>query len=321
MERLVSNLTGMEIGGYGTFFGRTSPMKDLYAAIKGGKAERVESLLKANPALANGDGSGERLTPLGTAVEAGDLRMVELLRRLGADPNKADALGVGPVMHAIVHGHSEIAIELLRSTGIHPPGPRGWTTLMVAAAIGASDSVMEMTRIFSGAARQNEDGETALTIAIANGQLPSVQWLLVHYSFAKVRPDKRNHGGRSLLCLAAAYGSSLGTRPWPEWLARPHEDSTPQGQATRMGVALQMVLALIEAGVDVEDRDHHYRSPLDVAIAAGNTAVVRTIAAEVDAIYRRTVEQRSAWRAEAPAHPAVSSRRCTDIMLNCCALL
>jgi ankyrin repeat protein len=111
------------------------------------------------------------LPPLSAAARAGDLAALRALLDAGVDPNAAgdDAGGWPPLMHA-VHTQRLNAAALLLDHGAGPNvGPRGYTSLMMAAA--EPDPAMLILLLDYGADpyAHGPGGMSALTIAISSG--------------------------------------------------------------------------------------------------------------------------------------------------------
>ena len=87
----------------------------LMEAIRSGNAAKVDALLKKNRALANkscyteddkemtslGD-SYENISPLGMAIDKGNMKIVEMLLEYGANPNAVDEGGPSEEMHSML---------------------------------------------------------------------------------------------------------------------------------------------------------------------------------------------------------------------------
>ncbi len=73
-----------------------------------GNANRVEALLKAGAPVTPPEGTKSRATPLLLASMSGDLAIVKLLLKAGADPNEGGALP-----EAITYDHADVARELI----------------------------------------------------------------------------------------------------------------------------------------------------------------------------------------------------------------
>jgi len=99
----------------GSIFGRGKSKDKLCDAVSSGNMDLIKALLQKEPSLVNvSDNYGN--TPLHTAVEKGNIRIVEFLIQNGADVNAKDNEGRTPAYFAEVRGNYELE-DLLRKCG------------------------------------------------------------------------------------------------------------------------------------------------------------------------------------------------------------
>lgn len=105
--------------------------------------------------------------PLCAAAVTGNLQEIDYLLRDGASPDSTDSLGISAISHAIL-GSSKPAVSKLLSAGanINQAGPFGVTPLMLAANSGMDEMVRFLLLNGADPKLKNDDGETALDIAL-----------------------------------------------------------------------------------------------------------------------------------------------------------
>lgn len=177
------------------------------------------------------DPEAPRTSALICACDVGDLGIVELLLRHGADPSLCNVFGDTPLITAITHNHVDIAYVLLKhGAAVDQSNSAGITPLLRACerccpqlsakliALGADvhhrsidgetaliasvrDSTGETTRAILQFDRQinrtNENGETALFVASRRGALVPVRVLIS----AHAEMNCRNTSGETALLM------------------------------------------------------------------------------------------------------------------------
>jgi ankyrin repeat protein len=154
---------------------RTAPLR--VAAKKGGQAD-ADEFLRANPGSANAHDDLRR-TALHLAAARGDLRMVELLLRHGADPNYADFADNTPLHHAASFGKPELVALLLANKA--DPNRRNRqraSPLLNAASVGAQPVVEALLKACADVTVMDNVGETALHRAAGGGHVELMKLLL-----------------------------------------------------------------------------------------------------------------------------------------------
>jgi 2-keto-4-pentenoate hydratase len=144
------------------FFAQAAEIHD---AAKEGDAEKIKTLLKANPNAVNStekDGG----TPLHFAAVGGKAQVAALLIANGADVNAESSSGVTPLHSAAYAGHAEI-VELLLSKGanVNAKASTGATPLDLAQARGNNEVAESLRK--HGALERSDKREDAGVVADA----------------------------------------------------------------------------------------------------------------------------------------------------------
>jgi hypothetical protein len=176
----------------------------LLSAIEHGKAGKVSALIRRIHPAQQGIAS---LKPLHIACRAGHVRIVQVLLRLGFDPNQPAADGTTPLMAAASAGHGAVARKLLRHRRCQPnqARPDGVTALYMAAQEGHADVVAALlndTRIEVN--RAAVDGATPLFCSAQNGDAQTVRILMAHPAIA---PNRARNDGATPLLIAVQKGN------------------------------------------------------------------------------------------------------------------
>ncbi|XP_005095905.1 serine/threonine-protein phosphatase 6 regulatory ankyrin repeat subunit C [Aplysia californica] len=149
-------------------------------------------------------GNLEGLRPIHVAAFNGDVDILGVLLKAGADPNVATKSHVTALINASVCGSLEITRLLIeKGARVDERAEDGWTPLMFFAQTGNS-KCMEMILAKSKADIDSEEekGNTALHIAVSNGKVDAVKMLLDK----KANPDKRNAEGLGPVLICAHNG-------------------------------------------------------------------------------------------------------------------
>ncbi|HST24823.1 MAG TPA: ankyrin repeat domain-containing protein [Gaiellaceae bacterium] len=168
-------------------------MESLVEAVLAGDSNSVASLLGDG---LSPDSRDEGSTPLYTAAAQGEVELVALLLRAGADPNlrSAGEQEGTPLCAAACHGHGEI-VRLLLGKGADPnlAEDEWWTPLRWAAAQGHAEVARTL---LDGAA--NPDLGAPLAEAARRGSLAVARTLLAHGA----DPSETDPDGRTALEIA-----------------------------------------------------------------------------------------------------------------------
>ncbi len=203
----------------------------LSQAIKSGKIEETRALLQSHEVdvlAAEPDGS----TPLHWAANRNDAEAVAALINKGADVNANNRYGVTPLIAACM-GSGEVAvIKLLIKAGADPDSalPSGQSAMMTAARTGKTDVVGLL--IEQGArieAREEWRGQNALMWAASEGHADTVRRLIK----AGADFNARTNAGFTPLLFAVRAGRMAATEILLEAGADVNDKVTPApGQLT-----------------------------------------------------------------------------------------
>ncbi len=162
-------------------FGRvkTDPLKPPQAS------NLMVNFLIHEGANVNAARSGDKLTPLCMAAQAGHRHIVRTLLQHGADRNQPTHRGLTPLWYAARNGHEQVA-----------------TILLQGSCTDACDD--HCTRRHAGCRvdRANADGISPLWIAAASGHVETVHILLVHHASI----DHTDNSGATPLWIACKRG-------------------------------------------------------------------------------------------------------------------
>jgi ankyrin repeat protein/serine/threonine protein kinase len=228
--------------------GRTA----LYRAIEEGKEEAARLLLahKADPNKKANDGS----TPLLASVMYGRTQVLKTLLESGGDLSIADNQGTTPLMLAsegtgyLPNNAPLVETLLAKGAKIDTQDSRGRTALDRAAAEGKIDAVRLLVESKANPNQKNSNGETPLMDAVTYGKLAVVQFLLEHGADASIADTQAN---TPLMIAAEGNGYMPNNAP--------------------------MTVALLAAGVKVEEQDARGRTAFYRASAEGKEDTMRLL--------------------------------------------
>jgi ankyrin repeat protein len=196
-------------------------------------------------------------TSLHVAAEQGQLQRVERLLSKGAEINALDGNGNAPLHLAVIYGHPEVAMLLVRSgADVHAKqkNKMGGTPLFWAAQNGYKDLVALILEKSPGNGLECEDAWAVLSLAASAGHRDVVELLLSKGASANA---KDNEGlGMTPLHFVARYGR---------------------------GESGKVVELLLNKGAQINARDNQGRTPLSCAMQEGNketAEVLRRLGAE-----------------------------------------
>ena len=107
-------------------------------------------------------------TPFYEAVESGDLGVVSLMLDAGANVNDRDNEGIPAIVAAAALGHGGVVKELIKlNADVNILGPQDFTCLHEAVIEDRIDIVHLLLDNSANIDAQNQDGWTALGLAIA----------------------------------------------------------------------------------------------------------------------------------------------------------
>ncbi len=148
----------------------------LWSALLSGQANELESCL-IEGADANEEMRGS--LPLNAACDRQNVRIVDLLLKYGANPNARDDLGKSAMCCAVSMGNEELLRRLVEANG-DPFATFECGNLIAVAVLwaGAEKMILHLVELGVDINAFNEDGFTALMLAIVNSDLSTVQALL-----------------------------------------------------------------------------------------------------------------------------------------------
>ncbi len=204
---------------------------------------------------------------LHTAAGHGRTEIVRLLIASGMPVDARDDAGFTPLDLAALQGNGETVDSLLvggARVDVANPGS-GATPLGEAAAKGNATGVAALLRAGADPARKDSDGLTPFENAVSGGHLEAARLLLERFPVASGRlsgllRDAAGRGDAPMVRLLAVRG------------ADPKAGSV-LAVAARKGL-LQVVKALLELKVPVEQADATGATPLYNAVVGGQVAMV-----------------------------------------------
>ena len=114
-----------------------------------------------------------------SAVGGGNIEMVEALLKAGADVRKTDKSGENALCKAIRSGDIDLVRVLLPLFDVRSPSlPHGRTPALFAVSCGASVEMVEALQLTALKDSQDDDGRTALHLAIRAGSLHLCEYLV-----------------------------------------------------------------------------------------------------------------------------------------------
>ncbi len=155
---------------------------DIFEAAAVGQAERVQALVRDNPALANAY-APDGFTPLALASFLGHRPIVETLLEHGANPNLAaqNSMMVMPLHSAAASRQLDIA-RLLISHGAQPDARQtgGYSPLHEAANSGQTELALLLLEHGADPNSSADDGRTPWSIAVQQNRHEIVELLRRH---------------------------------------------------------------------------------------------------------------------------------------------
>ena len=176
---------------------------DIIEAAKSGNAEKVKTLLKADPTLVRTVDSGIGATALHWALIYGKKEVIKAMLAYDPDVNKTEAHG-GTTMHWAAHfdDAENIGWLLDRGAKIDHVNQYGRTPLLVAARRGCINVAKILLERGADIDAKVNDGSTALHIAARNGHTEIIDLFITK----GLDPGIKNDNGQS-------YKDVLFTRP------------------------------------------------------------------------------------------------------------
>lgn len=283
-----------------------------YAAVSPGTAT-LELLLARGASLHPVDCLGD--TPLHKAAMAGRARNLEVLLRSAAGSEKgaprsvdrANKEGCTALHLAARHNHLEAAQVLVRykadvNRAPNAPCPRT-TPLMLAAQQGSCDMVQLLVTAGASVEFQDEQGRSALTHAVLNGQTPACAQLLRLGS----NPNRADMWGNTPVHYAAAYGWLSCLKVLLEAGAAPHKandaKATPVLVAFLKGHMGVVDFLLDQSGVDLKVDGQEGATGRTLAMRAMRTRLTSSVYARLQFLLER--QNSDATRVDAEGNNAL----------------
>lgn len=232
-------------------------------------------------------------TPLMKAAEKGDLELVDILLRHGADPNLSNNSGEFALLLASQYGHDKVVERLLDKTKTErPPFSRlayvdknsedGSTALHFATRHKHPECVRQLLRADAndvrGGKKQQTPLQTAMDLDEAKMRLGIVKMLLDAGFSANVRDPG---DGSTPLMKAAKKGDLAVVDILLQYGADPNLSNKKNGLTAlhfaTLGKHPECVRALLDAGANKNALGgEKQQTPLEIAEAAANTAARRS---------------------------------------------
>jgi len=234
--------------------------EEIHEAAQKGDIEKVQALLKQNPAFVDARDEFDR-TPLHWAVRGVHFELMRLLIEKGADVNAKDNARITPLHSVASRGHEQAA-ELL---------------------------------IVKGADLTAEDvtGNTPLSYSVSGGHKEVVKLLLDH----GVEIPLQGEEARALLHLAASSGNEefvdLMIAECVDASLKNDDGGTLLHSAVQSGNS-EFVKSLIGRGKHVNDKNRHGITPLHIASFYGHEEIVKLL---IDKGAEINAKNRTLWTA------------------------
>ncbi|KAK6494768.1 death-associated protein kinase 1-like [Huso huso] len=249
-------------------------MKAIIHAINDDNVPGLQHLLGSLPSYDINQPNKHGTPPLLTAAGCGNIQMLDLLMRTGAQIHAKDKSGSNAVYYASRHGHVE-TLKFLNEMKcpLDVQDKSGETALHVAARYGNLDVVQYLCSIQANPNLRDREQETPLHCAAWHG----------YYSVAKALCEAgcdvnfKNKEGETALLTASARGY----RDIVECLVEHGADldSTDKDGHIALHLAvrrcqIEVVKCLISHGCYVDVQDRHGNTPLHIACKDGNVPIV-----------------------------------------------
>ncbi|XP_029915312.1 death-associated protein kinase 1 isoform X2 [Myripristis murdjan] len=215
--------------------------------------------------------------PLLIAAGCGNIQIIEVLMRKGAEIQAHDKSGANAVYYAARHGHVE-TLKFLheKKCPLDVQDKCGETALHVAARYGNVDVVSYLCSIHANPDLSDREQETPLHCAAWHGYSAVARALCQ----AGCHVDARNREGESPLLTASARGF----RDIVECLIEHKADleATDKDGHTALHLAVrrcqvEVVRCLLRQHCNLDQHDRHGNTPLHIACKDGNLPIVMAI--------------------------------------------
>jgi len=260
-------------------FSMTALAQDIHKAAQEGDTEKVKSILEQNPTLLDSR-NDNNLTPLIISSIHGNIDVVRLLIKKGADINAGDNEGSNALHNAAASGQKEV-IELLLSKGVdvNLGDNNGMTALHFVATRGYFECGKLLVAKGAEVNVKERNGRTPLFFAVRSGNIEFCQLLIDEGA----EVDIKNNYGRTPLTYAIWRNSE----PLVELLVKKGADinfkdvdgNAPLHQACREGKKAIAKL-LIANGANTELKDNTSHTPMHIAANYGFSEIVKLLIAK-----------------------------------------
>ncbi len=283
----------------------------LVATLKG-HTETVAVLIDAGADVNTKDKWAGTALIFAAMAPSGDSELVAILIAAGADITAQIPDGRNPLMWAAGWGQNDEKVKVLIDAGadVNAKADHGMTALMFAAMGGRTERVKSLIAAGADVNAESEDGDTALDIAIERHRSEVVEVL----QLAAAHAETATYGDIDAELLKAVEAGN--TSKVERLLKQGANAKTENGQTALFGAAqsgrTEIVLALTDAGADVNWAYEFGFSALIVAARMGHSATVTALIAAGADVNAKTADGMTALIAAAQArHIGI-----TDILLD-----
>ncbi|HEX8749457.1 MAG TPA: ankyrin repeat domain-containing protein [Pyrinomonadaceae bacterium] len=167
----------------------TEPAEPLVKAAYAEDAEEIKKLL-ASGADTDVVDKNHDATALAVAVGRGNLQIVRMLLKAGADPNKVNGSGQTALMNLSESSTASIIKDLLAArANIEARDENGGSALMAAARINNVELLKTLLSQGAKVNERNEEGQTALMLAAKDGYIENVKALIEAFADVNIKDD------------------------------------------------------------------------------------------------------------------------------------
>ncbi|KAJ8005494.1 hypothetical protein DPEC_G00118540 [Dallia pectoralis] len=217
--------------------------------------------------------------PLLIAAGCGNIQIISVLIRKGADMQVHDKSGANAIYYAGRHGHVE-TLRFLHENNcpLDVQDKSGETALHVAARYGNVDVIQYLCSIHANPDLSDREQETPLHCASWHGYSAVARALCQ----AGCHVDARNREGESPLLTASARGFADIVECLVEHGANLTSTDKDGHIALHLAVRrcqLEVVLSLLRHHCPVDHQDRHGNTPLHIACKDGNLPIVMALCA------------------------------------------
>jgi len=268
-----------------------TPAAALAGRIAQGEREAALSAIAAGADVNEAQPDGT--TPLHWAVYRVDRELVEALLVRGARPNVVNDYGSSPLAEAVNVADVQLVGLLLEAgADANVANADGQTPLMLASRTGHVE-VAELLVEFGADVNRREQyrEQSAVMWAASQGHAEMVRFLVSHGADLSIR------------AIAIDWPSQISSEPRVQY--RPSGGLTPLLYAARAG-CLDCVVAMVEAGADVDRPNPDGMTPMMVALDNGHPEIAQYL------LDRGANPHTWDWWGRTPLYVAVDTRSARD---------